>query len=96
VGSQPGTHRVVTVDVGLSRAISPARNPKCALHFADKREVLFGGQGFPAAVFTLDRHDLALQRRAIIAAHSELQERELLKRAEPARSAGPRGNPQSS
>ncbi len=78
-------------------------------HFADKREVLFGGQDFlsgvfsdairaapPAATiadclaaaleaaataFTPDRHDLARQRRAIIAAHSDLQERELLKRA---------------
>jgi AcrR family transcriptional regulator len=78
-------------------------------HFADKREVLFGGQDFlagvfseairtappaatitgclaaaleaAAAAFTPDRHDLAPQRRAIIAAHSELQERELLKRA---------------
>ena len=78
-------------------------------HFADKREVLFGGQDMlanssamrsgpprpprrpptasPAALeaaavaFTPDRHDLAPQRRAVIAAHSELQERELLKRA---------------
>ena len=78
-------------------------------HFADKREVLFGGQDFlsgvfseairtappsatiagclaaaleaAAAAFTPDRHDLAPQRRAVIAAHSELQERELLKRA---------------
>jgi AcrR family transcriptional regulator len=78
-------------------------------HFADKREVLFGGQDFlagvfsdairaavpsatiagclaaaleaSAAAFTPDRHDLAPQRRAIIAANSELQERELLKRA---------------
>jgi AcrR family transcriptional regulator len=78
-------------------------------HFADKREVLFGGQDMlaslfsdairtapPAATaadclaaaleaaavaFTPDRHDLAPQRRAVIAAHSELQERELLKRA---------------
>src|SRR6202008_850543 len=78
-------------------------------HFADKREVLFGGQDMlselfgsairdapPAAppavcraaaraaaavAFTPDRHDLAPQRRAVIAAHSELQERELLKRA---------------
>jgi AcrR family transcriptional regulator len=78
-------------------------------HFADKREVLFGGQDFlsgvfseailaappsatiagclaaaleaAAAAFTAERHDLAPQRRAIIAAHSELQERELLKRA---------------
>jgi DnaJ-domain-containing protein 1 len=31
--------------------------------------------------FTQDRHDLAPQRRAVIAANSELQERELLKRA---------------
>ncbi|MET8627644.1 helix-turn-helix domain-containing protein [Kitasatospora sp. NPDC004669] len=31
--------------------------------------------------FTPDRHDLAVQRRAVIAAHSELQERELLKGA---------------
>ncbi len=78
-------------------------------YFADKREVLFGGQDFLAEVFseairtappaatitgclaaaleaaapafTPDRHDLAPQRRAIIAAHSDLQERELLKRA---------------
>jgi len=78
-------------------------------HFADKREVLFGGQDMltglftdairtapPAATtadclaaalqaaavaFTPDRHDLAPQRQAVIAAHSELQERELLKRA---------------
>ncbi len=78
-------------------------------HFADKREVLFGGQDFlterfadairtapaaattadclaaalesAAAAFTPERHDLAPQRRAVIAANSELQERELLKRA---------------
>jgi AcrR family transcriptional regulator len=78
-------------------------------HYADKREVLFGGQDMlaerlttaiaaaaPAATiidclaaaltatafaFTADRHDLAPQRRAVIAANSELQERELLKRA---------------
>jgi AcrR family transcriptional regulator len=78
-------------------------------HFADKREVLFGGQDLlaglfsdairtaPAAAtaadclgaaleaaavaFTPERHDLAPQRRAVIAANSELQERELLKRA---------------
>ena len=78
-------------------------------HFADKREVLFGGQDMlaelfsdairtaptsattadclaaaleaVAAAFTPDRHDLAPQRRAVIAANSELQERELLKRA---------------
>ena len=78
-------------------------------HFADKREVLFGGQDMlaelfsdairtapPAATtadclaaalesvavaFTPDRRDLAPQRRAVIAANSELQERELLKRA---------------
>jgi AcrR family transcriptional regulator len=31
--------------------------------------------------FTPDRHDLAVQRMAIVAAHSDLQERELLKRA---------------
>jgi AcrR family transcriptional regulator len=77
-------------------------------HFADKREVLFGGQDMlvqllsdairtaPAAAttaeclvaalestavaFTPERHDLAPQRRAVIAANSELQERELLKR----------------
>jgi len=36
-----------------------------------------------AAAFTPERHDLAPQRRTIIAAHSELQERELLKRAAP-------------
>jgi AcrR family transcriptional regulator len=34
-----------------------------------------------AVAFTPDRHDLAPQRRAVIAANSELQERELLKRA---------------
>jgi AcrR family transcriptional regulator len=78
-------------------------------HFADKREVLFGGQDMlteafgtairdapPSATtagclaaaleaaafaFTPDRHDLAAPRRAVIAANSELQERELLKRA---------------
>jgi AcrR family transcriptional regulator len=78
-------------------------------HFADKREVLFGGQDLlsglfadairaappaastadcldaslqaAAAAFTPDRHDLAPQRQAVIAAHSELQERQLLKRA---------------
>ena len=79
-------------------------------HFADKREVLFGGQDMlvdrfsagirtappsatvieclalalesPAPIaFTPERHDLALQRRAVIAANSELLERELLKRA---------------
>jgi len=78
-------------------------------HFADKREVLFGGQDMlaelfsdairtappgattvgclaaaleaAAAAFTPDRHDLAPRRRAVIAANSELQERELLKRA---------------
>jgi AcrR family transcriptional regulator len=78
-------------------------------HFADKREVLFGGQDMltelfsdavrtappsattagclaaalesAAGAFTPDRHDLAPQRRAVIAANSELQERELLKRA---------------
>jgi AcrR family transcriptional regulator len=78
-------------------------------HFADKREVLFGGQDMLADVFstairtappsattadciaaalesaavafTPERHDLAPQRRAVIAANSELQERELLKRA---------------
>jgi AcrR family transcriptional regulator len=78
-------------------------------HFADKREVLFGGQDMlaqlfsdaiaaappsasiagclaaalesAAVAFTPDRHDLAPRRRAVIAANSELQERELLKRA---------------
>jgi AcrR family transcriptional regulator len=78
-------------------------------HFADKREVLFGGQEAlteaftqaigaapPSAtagdclaaaleavgvVFTPQRHEFALQRRAVIEAHSELQERELLKMA---------------
>jgi AcrR family transcriptional regulator len=79
-------------------------------HFADKREVLFGGpdmlanlfsdairtappaatavdclaaalQAVAAVAFTPDRHDFAAQRRAVIAANSELQERELLKRA---------------
>jgi AcrR family transcriptional regulator len=78
-------------------------------HFADKREVLFGGQDMltqlfsdaiktapptaatvdclaaalaaTAFAFTPERHDLAPQRRAVIAANTELQERELLKRA---------------
>jgi AcrR family transcriptional regulator len=78
-------------------------------HFADKREVLFGGQDLladrfreaiaaapptattadclaaglesVAPVFTPDRHDLAPPRQAVIAAHTDLQERELLKRA---------------
>jgi AcrR family transcriptional regulator len=78
-------------------------------HFADKREVLFGGQDLltglfthaiqaapssatildclgaalsaAAVAFTAARRDLAPQRRAVIAATSELQERELLKRA---------------
>lgn len=78
-------------------------------HFADKREVLFGGQDMlaelfrdaiqaappsattadclaaalesVAVAFTPDRHDLAPQRQAVIAANSELQERQLLKRA---------------
>jgi len=78
-------------------------------HFADKREVLFGGQDFllthfsqairdapPAATpadclaaaletaapaFTPERHDLACQRRAVVTGHSDLMERELLKRA---------------
>jgi len=78
-------------------------------HFADKREVLFAGQGMlaellssairaappsattadclaaalesAAVAFTPERRDLAPQRRAVIAANSELQERELLKRA---------------
>src|ERR1700716_3945663 len=76
-------------------------------HFADKPEVLFGGQDMLAGLFsdairdappqattidclaaalesatpgfTPDRHDLAPQRRAVIAANSELQERELPK-----------------
>ncbi|HEY8043219.1 MAG TPA: TetR family transcriptional regulator, partial [Streptosporangiaceae bacterium] len=78
-------------------------------YFADKREVLFGGQeslteAFTRAIgaappsatatdclaaaleavevlFTPQRHQFALQRRDVIAAHSELQERELLKMA---------------
>ena len=78
-------------------------------HFADKREVLFGGQELLAerfaeaikaappeataadclaaalatagAHFTPERHDLAVQRRTAIAANSDLQERQLLKRA---------------
>ncbi|MDH6705293.1 AcrR family transcriptional regulator [Kitasatospora sp. MAA19] len=78
-------------------------------HYADKREVLFGGQDMlaqrfsdairasaptatiaaclaaaldsAAPAFTPERHDLALQRRALIAATCELRERELLKRA---------------
>jgi AcrR family transcriptional regulator len=77
--------------------------------FADKRDVLSGGQELltdafrnaissaPASativdclagaldviapVFTPERHELAQQRRTVIAANSELQERELLKRA---------------
>jgi AcrR family transcriptional regulator len=78
-------------------------------HFADKREVLFGGQDLltelfseairsappaatpadclaaalksAAAAFTPERHEFAPQRQAVIAANSELQERELLKGA---------------
>ena len=78
-------------------------------HFADKREVLFGGQDLlaelfstairtapasattadclaaaleaAAVAFTPERRDLAPRRRAVIAANTELQERELLKRA---------------
>lgn len=78
-------------------------------HYADKREVLFGGQdqligllrdairAAPASATTVDclsaaldatavaftpqRYEVATQRRAVIADHSELQERELLKRA---------------
>lgn len=78
-------------------------------HFADKREVLFGGQetlrrlfidaitGAPAAASPLDtiaaaleaaapvfgpeRLGLARQRQALVAAHTDLQERELLKGA---------------
>ncbi|MER7841328.1 helix-turn-helix domain-containing protein [Streptomyces sp. NPDC096040] len=78
-------------------------------HFADKREVLFRGQGDMAArfaeairgapagtttvgclaaalesvadTFTEERRALARQRRAVIEAHSELKERELLKMA---------------
>ena len=78
-------------------------------HFADKREVLFGGRdlltelfsqairtappgttiagclatalGSASIAFTPDRHELAPQRQAVVAANSELQERELLKRA---------------
>ncbi|WP_433679824.1 TetR/AcrR family transcriptional regulator [Nocardia sp. CA-119907] len=78
-------------------------------HFADKREVLFGGRDqmadrFAEAIrtaapevttvgclaaalesvahaFTAERHDLARQRQAVIAANSELRERELLKQA---------------
>jgi AcrR family transcriptional regulator len=78
-------------------------------HFADKREVLFGGQDMlaelfseairtapatattaeclaaaltaAAVAFTPDRHDLAPQRQAVIAANSELEERQLLRRA---------------
>jgi AcrR family transcriptional regulator len=78
-------------------------------HFADKREVLFGGQDMlaelfseairtapataataeclaaaltaAAVAFTPDRHDLAPLRQSVIAANSELEERQLLKRA---------------
>ena len=78
-------------------------------HFADKREVLFGGSGaledrlvrgtleasadlgpveaITAAVVDLaddaftERHELARHRQAIIAAHPELRERELIKMA---------------
>ena len=78
-------------------------------HFADKREVLFGGQEIltrlfasaiaeapataapidaagaaleaAAEVFVGDRRALARQRQQIIAGNSELQEREMLKRA---------------
>ncbi|WP_113702939.1 TetR/AcrR family transcriptional regulator [Nonomuraea lactucae] len=78
-------------------------------HFADKREVMFGGPDAlaelfsdairtappstaiagclaaalesVAAAFTPDRHDLAGQRRTLIATSSELRERELLKLA---------------
>src|SRR4051812_47007052 len=78
-------------------------------HFADKREVLFGGQdafqaGFieaiaaapggaapldivaagvleGSAMFTTERRPYSLQRQAVISAHPELRERELLKMA---------------
>ena len=78
-------------------------------HYADKREVLFGGQerlaeSFAEAIraappeatvvdclaavlaasaetFTPERHDLAVQRLSAITANSDLQERQLLKRA---------------
>ncbi|MBO0805257.1 MAG: TetR family transcriptional regulator [Nocardiopsaceae bacterium] len=80
-------------------------------HFADKREVLFGGtEGledllvrgtlkasddglgpveaiaaalaeFAENVFTKQRHELARHRQAIIAAHPDLRERELIKMA---------------
>src|SRR5215470_14768213 len=77
-------------------------------HFADKREVLFGGsealearlargtleapadlgpvEAITAAVVDLadefaNRHELARHRQAIIAAHAELRERELIKLA---------------
>jgi AcrR family transcriptional regulator len=78
-------------------------------HFADKREVVVGGQDRLAGLFsdairaappaastlqclaaalesatggfTPERHDLAPQRQAVIAAHSDLQERQLLKHA---------------
>ncbi|SDQ39655.1 TetR/AcrR family transcriptional regulator [Quadrisphaera sp. DSM 44207] len=78
-------------------------------HFADKREVVFGGQDVladllagavrdapasartieclaaaldtAALAFTPERHALARQRRSVVAATSELQERELLKLA---------------
>ncbi len=77
-------------------------------HFADKREVLFGGavvlqaevvrtlDGLPAAISTIEavriaveaasrlmhgRRDLARERRQVVAAHADLRERELVKRA---------------
>jgi AcrR family transcriptional regulator len=77
-------------------------------HYADKREVLFGGSsalrdellralgGLPPALPTIEavriaveamtalmhgRRDLARERQRIVAAHADLQERELIKRA---------------
>lgn len=77
-------------------------------HFADKREVLFGGaallqdevvralDGLPPALSTIEavriaveaasslmhgRRALARERQRIVAAHADLQERELIKRA---------------
>jgi AcrR family transcriptional regulator len=47
---------------------------------ATTAECLVAALESTAVAFTPERHDLAPQRRAVIAANSELQERELLKR----------------